>query len=123
VHPQVNEKRLCHVEKFYRERVGMKRFLILLVTLCASIAGAQTLEPSALDKAHDEARVAQLALQAAEAKRDQGAEPQEGERTGTVGGGSRLNEAYFARQALLEQEVAAARKRYEEAIKRWNDLK
>jgi hypothetical protein len=38
-------------------------------------------------------------------------------------GGSRLNEAYLARQALLEQEVAAARKRYEEALKRWNDLK
>jgi len=100
----------------------MKRFLILLVTLCASIASAQTPEPSTLDKASEEARVAQLALRAAEAKRDQGAEPQEGERTGTVGG-SRLNEAYLARQALLEQEVAAARKRYEEALKRWNDLK
>jgi hypothetical protein len=119
----VNEKRLCHVEKFYRERVHMKRFLILLVTLCASAAAAQTPEPSALDKAFEDARTAQLALQAAEAKRDQGAETQEGERTGSAAGGSRPNQNYFARQAILEQEVAQARKRYEDAMKRWNDLK
>jgi hypothetical protein len=37
----VNKKRLCHVEKFYRERVRVKGFLILLVTLCASVAAAQ----------------------------------------------------------------------------------
>jgi hypothetical protein len=29
----------------------------------------------------------------------------------------------MARQALLDQEVAQARKRYEDAMKRWNDLK
>jgi hypothetical protein len=119
----VNEKRLCHVEKFYRERVRMKRFLILAVTLCASVAAAQTQELSALDKAYEEARAAQLALQAAEAKRDQGVETQGGERTGSATGGSRPNENYFARQAILEQEVAQARKRYEDAMKRWNDLK
>ena len=101
----------------------MKRFLILLVTLCASVAAAQTTAPSALDKAYEEARAAQTALQAAEAKRDQGAETQEGERTGSAAGGSRPNSNYFARQAILEQDVAAARKRYENAMKRWNDLK
>ena len=101
----------------------MKRFLILAVTLCASIAAAQTPELSALDKAYEEARAAQLALQAVEAKREQAAEPQGGERSGTASGFSRLNDNYYARQATLEQEVAAARKRYESALKRWNDLK
>ena len=33
------------------------------------------------------------------------------------------NENYFARQAILEQDVEGARKRYEAAMKRWNDLK
>lgn len=101
----------------------MKRFLILLVTLCASVAAAQTPAPSALDKAYEDARAAQTALQAAEAKRDQGEEAQEGERIGSAAGGSRPRQNYFARQMLLEQEVAQARKRYEEALKRWNDLK
>ncbi len=101
----------------------MKRFLILLFTLCAGVAGAQTAQLSALDKAYEDARAAQLSLQAAEAKRDQSVETQGGERTGSATGGSRPNENYFARQALLEQEVAQARKRYEDALKRWNDLK
>jgi len=105
----------------------MRSFLTLLVTLYASAALAQQAAPvdtrSALDKAYEEARSAQLALQAAEAKRDQGAETQGGERSGTAAGGSRPNENYFARQAVLEQEVMQARKRYEEAQKRWNDLK
>ena len=99
----------------------MKRFLILLSMLFASTVGAQ--ERSALDKAYEEARAAQTALQAAEAKRDQGVDTAEGERTGSATGGSRPNQYYFARQAVLEQEVLAARKRYEEAMKRWNDLK
>ena len=106
----------------------MRPFLTLLITLFASAALAQATAPaqdprSALDKAYDEARAAQLALQAAEAKRDQGAETQEGERTGSATGGSRPNGNYFARQAILEQEVSQARKRYEDAKKRWNDLK
>jgi uncharacterized protein (DUF2126 family) len=120
----VNEKRLCHVKKFYRERLRMNRFLTVLITLYASAAVAQVQDNrSALDKAYEEARAAQIALQAAEAKRDQGAETQEGERTGSAAGGSRPNGNYFARQAILEQDLAQARKRYEEALKRWNDLK
>jgi hypothetical protein len=120
----VNEKRLCHVKKFYRERLRMNRFLTLLITLYASAAVAQVQDNrSALDKAYEEARSAQIALQAAEAKRDQGEEPLEGERIGSAAGGSRPRQNYFARQMLLEQDVAAARKRYEEALKRWNDLK
>jgi hypothetical protein len=54
----------------------------------------------------------------------EGLEPQPGERQGTAGGGgSRPNDAYFGRQAQLEHEVDLARKRYESAAKRWNDLK
>jgi len=102
----------------------MKGLLTLLVTLYASAALSQAQDTrSALDKAVEEARAAQVALQAAESKRDQAAEPQLGERTGNAGGGSRLNENYVARQAAIEQEVAAARQRYDLAIKRWNDLK
>ena len=49
-------------------------------------------------------------LQDAEAAREKGKEPLEGERQGIAGGGSRLNEAYFARQKSLEDAVEAARK-------------
>ena len=50
--------------------------------------------------------------------------PRAGERLGTAAGGaSRPTEQYWARQALLEQEVELARRRYEAAQKRWNDLK
>lgn len=103
----------------------MKRLLILVVILFASSAFAQEPESrtTQLDRAYDEVRAAGAALKAAEAKREQGEEPQPGERTGTVGGFSRLNDTYFARQQALEQEIAAARKRYEDAVKRWNDLK
>ena len=62
--------------------------------------------------AADEAR---KALQQAEAARDAGKEPLPNERQGMAGGGSRLNEAYFARQKALEDAVAAARKRLAEA--------
>ena len=50
-------------------------------------------------------------LQQAEAARDAGKEPLPTERVGIAGGGSRLNEAYFARQKALEDAVIAARKR------------
>ena len=77
-----------------------------------------------LDKAYEEARSAYLALQEAEKRRDAGLEPQSTERSANAGGGStRLNEQYFGRQAQLEQEVDLARKRYDAALKRWNDLK
>jgi hypothetical protein len=57
------------------------------------------------------------------ARRDDGVESQGGERSASAAGGSRPNGNYFARQAILEQDVEAARKRYEAALKRWNDLK
>ena len=100
--------------------------LALLVAFCASAhaqnSGAQN-RTSALDQAYDEVRASYTALQQVIARRDQGIESLPGERTGSAAGGSRPNENYFARQAILEQEVEAARKRYEAALKRWNDLK
>ena len=53
----------------------------------------------------------------------QGVEPQPGERIGSAAGGSRPTEQYLGRQLQLEHEVELARKRYEAAQKRWNDLK
>ncbi len=100
----------------------MRRLLFALSLLAASTAGAQN-RSADLEKAYQEARAAYQALQDAEARRDQGVESQPGERSGSAAGGSRPNQNYFARQAILEQEAEAARKRYEAAQKRWNDLK
>jgi hypothetical protein len=99
----------------------MRRLLILLCFLTGG-AGAQD-RSAQLDKAYEDARTTYNALRAAEARRDQGVESQAGERAGSAAGGSRPTENYFARQALLEQEVELARRRYEAAMKRWNDLK
>ena len=84
---------------------------------------AQANRTTELDKAVEDARAAYLALQEAEKRRDAGIESQPGERQGSAAGGSRPNEQYFGRQAQLEQEVEFARRRYEAAQKRWNDLK
>jgi hypothetical protein len=100
----------------------MKRLVLALLLLVATSVGAQN-RSAELDKAYQEARDAYNALQQAIARRDQGIESLPGERTGSAAGGSRPNENYFARQAILEQEVEAARKRYDAAMKRWNDLK
>jgi hypothetical protein len=62
-----------------------------------------------------QAEDAQLALKNAEAAREAGREPLPDERQGLAGGGSRLTEAYFARQKILDAAVEAARQRAEEA--------
>ncbi|HZM33414.1 MAG TPA: hypothetical protein VFC18_02875 [Burkholderiales bacterium] len=100
----------------------MKRWLLATCFLAAGAALAQD-RSTALDRAYEEARAAHEALKAAAARRDQGVEPQPGERIGTAAGGSRPTESYFARQAILEQELEAARRRYEAALRHWNDLK
>jgi Ni/Co efflux regulator RcnB len=102
----------------------MKRLLLaLLLAAFSSVLMAQANRTAELDKAVEEARAAYLALQEAEKRRDAGIESQPGERQGSAAGGSRPNEQYFGRQAQLEQEVELARRRYEAAVKRWNDLK
>jgi hypothetical protein len=101
----------------------MKRLIAVALITTSSLAFAQN-RGAELDQAVEEARAAYLALQEAEKRRDAGIEPQSSERTANAGGGgTRLNEQYVGRQALLEQEVDAARRRYEAAQKRWNDLK
>jgi len=105
----------------------MNRLVLALLLAFCSSAGAQNSgaqnRSSQLDQAYDEVRASYTALQQVLARRDQGIESLPGERTGSAAGGSRPNENYFARQAILEQEVEQARKRYEAALKRWNDLK
>ena len=60
------------------------------------------------DEAENAVVKAQLALEEARRRQSQGVEPQPGERTGNVGGGSRLNEAYRLRQSNLARDVAEA---------------
>jgi hypothetical protein len=55
-------------------------------------------------------RAAEKALKDAEAARAAGKEPLPGERVGTAGGASRLNEAYYDRQRKLEEAVENARR-------------
>ena len=100
----------------------MTRFVLLGLFALATPLAAQN-RSADLDKAYEEARSAYNDLQRAVARRDQGVESQAGERIGSAAGGSRPNENYFARQAILEQQVEVARQRYEAAMKRWNDLK
>lgn len=100
----------------------MKALVLVFSVLVAFAAAAQD-RRSELDKAYEEARAAHQALKDAEARRDQGIEPQPGERQGTAGGGTRPTDQYLGRQQLLEHEVEMARRRYEAALKRWNDLK
>jgi hypothetical protein len=102
----------------------MKRFLLFISALAVAASAFAQNRSAELDKAYEETRAAYLALQEAEKRRDQGLEPLPGERQGTAGGGgSRPNDAYIGRQAQLEYEVELARRRYEAAAKRWNDLK
>lgn len=92
--------------------------------LCVAPVLAQAPDRGAeLDKAYEEARAAYLVLQDAERRRDAGLTPESGERQATAAGGTRPTEQYLGRQLLLEQEVELARRRYEAAMRRWNDLK
>ena len=100
----------------------MKRLVLALLVAVATPLAAQN-RTAELDRAYEETREAYIALQQAIARRDGAAESLPGERTGSAAGGSRPNENYFARQAILEQEVECARKRYEAALTRWTDLK
>ena len=104
----------------------MKALPVVFTALAVGITlGAATAQDRGreLDKAYEEARAAALALKEAEARRDQGVEPQSGEMQGTASGGTRPTDQYRGRQLLLEQEAELARKRYDAALKRWNDLK
>jgi hypothetical protein len=62
------------------------------------------------EAADEKGRSVQDAVRAAEQARAAGKEPLAGERTGTAGGGSRLNDAYYERQRKLEEDVEKARR-------------
>ena len=100
----------------------MKRLILVALLTTSPLVLAQD-RSAELDKAYEDARAAYLALQEAEKRRDAGVVPESGERQATAVGGTRPTEAYLGRQAQLEQEVEYARRRYEAAQKRWNDLK
>ena len=99
------------------------RALVLVFSALVAFGALAQDRRSELDKAYEEARAAHLAVKEAEARRDQGVEPQPGEVQGTASGGTRPSDQYRGRQMLLEQEVEMARRRYDAALKRWNDLK
>ena len=63
----------------------------------------------------DKVQKATQALKNAEAARDIGKEPREGERIGTAGGASRLTDSYLERQRGLEEAVERARRKLDEA--------
>jgi len=63
----------------------------------------------------DKVQAAEQALRDAEAARAAGKEPFAGERIGTAGGASRLNEAYYDRQRKLEEAVTKARRELDQA--------
>jgi hypothetical protein len=112
-------------KKFYRKpsmKASMKALVLVFSALVAFGAASQD-RPSELDKAYEEARAAQLALKQAQARRDEGIAAQEGDRQGTASGGTRPTEHYLGRQQLLEHELEMARRRYDAALRRWNDLK
>ncbi len=97
--------------------------LVLVFSILAAFAAIAQDRRSELDKAYEEARAAYQALKDAEARRDKGIGPESGERQGTASGGTRPTEQYAGRQQLLGQEVEMARRRYDAALRRWNDLK
>ena len=102
----------------------MRRFIVTTICVLGLSTGALAQNRGVeLDKAVEEARAAYLALQEAEQRRDQGIEPQAGERIGTAAGSTRPTDQYVVRQSELERAVELARLRYEAAMKRWNDLK
>lgn len=71
-----------------------------------------------LDRATDDIVAAFNALRAAEARREQGVEPLEGERSGR-----RFRPDYWERQQALKRELEDARARLDEALSRRNSLR
>ena len=81
----------------------------------AEAISKQRAQAAAQDQqAQDRVNHARKAVADAEAVLAKGKEPLPGERMGLAGGGSRLSEAYFARQKNNEDAVTAARKKLAE---------
>ena len=70
----------------------------------------------AADSADEPVKSAERELQKAKAALEAGREPLPGERVGTAGGASRLTDAYFQRIKTLENAVAGAQKKFDDAL-------
>ena len=79
-------------------------------------APATTPRQPASESPDDQVRNAERDLQKAKAALEAGREPQPGERIGTAGGASRLTDAYFERIKSLENAIAGAQKKLDDAL-------
>ncbi len=77
----------------------------------------------ALDTADADVQAARQELEAAQAALTAGQEPQAGDRTGTVSGRQRFNDAYLQRVKSLQDAVAAAQKKLDDAQARRNNAR
>ena len=77
----------------------------------------------ALDDSLTALRIAEAELRAAEMEREAGIEPLPGERLGIVGPGSRLSDAYWERQQMLDERVARAQQRLDEARREYRAIR
>ena len=91
-----------------------------------SPAGREAGSPAIL-RAREEADMAlmkaEMLLEEARKRQSAGVEPLPGERTANVGGGSRLNQAYWERQEALAQDVAIAEQALREARERYSQVR
>lgn len=74
------------------------------------------------DAAYDALQAAKADLEAARQRLQDGAEPLPGERIGNRGGGTRLRESYFQRQAQLKADAQEAERRVEALQAQTRDL-
>jgi hypothetical protein len=77
----------------------------------------------ALDDSLTALRIAETELRAAEMEREAGVEPLPGERLGIVGPGSRLSDAYWERQQMLDERVARAQQRLDEVRREYRAIR
>jgi hypothetical protein len=76
-----------------------------------------------LDKTLKTVQTAEGDLRKAEIDREAGIEPLPGERLGIVGRGTRLSEAYWRRQQILEERVDTARQLLKKARQGYNEAR
>jgi hypothetical protein len=75
------------------------------------------------DAADERVMKARRAVDQAQIALEQGRAPQDGEITGTAGGGARPNEEYFRRISDLERAVTAAKKELDDALRARNNAR
>jgi len=76
-----------------------------------------------LDETLKSVQTAETDLRVAEVDREAGIEPLPGERLGIVGRGTRLSEAYWRRQQILEERVDTARQLLKNARQGYNEAR